>query len=345
MERGKPMIKAAVVGATGYAGEELIKLLLKHPEIKIARLVAKIEQNTPISSIFPWMENRLDIECKSAIDFDDIAKNCDVIFLALPHRVSMEIAPNFLSRGKKVIDFSADYRLKDVNEYQKWYSVTHKSKDFIAESVYGLCELKREKIKNAQLIANPGCYPTGAILGCAPFLAAGLVHPDVIVDAKSGTSGAGRTLAVSLLFSEVDENFKAYKVCAHQHSPEITQELSEIYKNNVALTFVPHLVPMNRGILSTIYMNLKSNISVFEAVDVAQKFYKNETFVRVKKADVFPEIKDVAFSNFCDIGIKVDQKKLIVIAAIDNLIKGAAGQAVQNCNIMFGLKESLGLLP
>ncbi len=337
------MIKAAVIGATGYAGEELIRILLRHSEIEICDLVAKIERSTPISSIFPWLENKLDLECNSQIDVEAISKNNDVIFLALPHRVSMEIAPSFLSRGKKIIDFSADYRLKNLNEYQKWYGVTHKSKEFVKDSVYGLCELNRDNIKKAQLIANPGCYPTGAILACAPFLKADLVEPDIIIDAKSGTSGAGRTPSVSLLYSEVNENFKAYKVCNHQHSPEITQELELQANGKVHISFVPHLVPMNRGILSTIYMNLKKTISIFEAVDVLKKFYLGEPFVRVKQADMFPEIKDVRNSNFCDIGIKIDQKRLIAVAAIDNLVKGAAGQAVQNCNIMFGFEETMGL--
>ncbi|MFH1460718.1 MAG: N-acetyl-gamma-glutamyl-phosphate reductase [Candidatus Omnitrophota bacterium] len=337
-------LKAAIIGATGYAGEELIRILLGHPQIEIIELVAKLEQTSLISEIFPWLKNKLELECKSKMDIEEIAKACDVVFLALPHRVSMEIAPSFLNRGKKVIDFSADYRLQDVNEYQKWYGVTHKSEQFLKTSVYGLCELNRNKIKKAQLIANPGCYPTGAILTCAPFLSEKIIDPDIIIDAKSGTSGAGRTLSVKLLFSEVTENFKAYKVCSHQHSPEIEQELSALAGLNVHISFVPHLVPINRGILSTVYMNLKKNISVFEAVDIVKKFYKDEPFIRVKPADEFPEIRDVIYSNFCDMGIKIDRKRLIVVSAIDNLVKGAAGQAVQNCNIMFELNETAGLL-
>ncbi len=338
------MIKAAIIGATGYAGEDLLRILLGHPEIEICDLVAKIERSTPISSIFPWLENRLDLECNSQLDVEAISKNSDVIFLALPHRVSMDIAPSFLSAGKRVIDFSADYRLKDVNEYKKWYGVDHTSKQFVQDSVYGLCELNREKIKNAQLIANPGCYPTGAILACAPFLKEGIVEPDIIIDAKSGASGAGRNAVASLMFAEVNENFKAYKVCSHQHSPEIVQELGIQAKEKVHISFVPHLVPINRGILSTIYMDLKKNISVFEIVDLLNKFYQDEPFVRVRPADMFPEIKDVRGSNYCDIGIKIDRKRLIAVAVIDNLVKGASGQAVQNCNIMFGLDETMGLL-
>jgi len=338
------MLKAAIIGATGYAGEELIRILLKHPEVKITNLVAKIEQGTAINKIFPWLSNLLDLECKSEIDVEGISKNSDVIFLALPHRVSMEIAPAFLNRDKRVIDFSADYRLKQVSEYEKWYEVKHKSKDLLKSSVYGLCELKRDEIVKAKLVANPGCFPTAAILGCAPFLKDKLTEPDIIIDAKTGTSGAGRTASINLLFSEVNENLKAYKVCNHQHSPEMVQELENVYDGKVALSFVPHLVPMTRGILSTIYMRLKKNISVFEAVDIVRKFYADEPFIRVRQADEFPQIRDVVYSNFCDLGIKVCEKQLVIVAVIDNLVKGAAGQAVQNFNIMFGLKETQGLL-
>ncbi len=338
------MIRAAIIGATGYAGEELIRILLSHPKVSISHLVAKIEQSCPINTIFPWLENLLELECASVIDTDEIAKNSDIIFLALPHQLSMAVAPSFLNQEKKVIDLSADYRLKDVTEYEKWYGVEHKSKEFIKDAVYGLCELHRAEIVKAQLIANPGCYPTCAILPCAPFLKAQLVEPDIIIDAKSGTSGAGRTFSANLLFSEVNENFKAYKVCNHQHSPEIIQELQAVSNGAVLLSFVPHLIPISRGILSTIYMRLKKNISVFEAVDTVKKFYQDEPFIRVRPADEFPEIRDVVHSNFCDIGIKVNQQRLVVIAAIDNLVKGAAGQAVQNLNIISGFEETLGLI-
>ena len=341
----KNSVNAAIIGATGYAGEELLRILVRHPNVKIKHLVAKIEKSCPINEIFPWLTNILSMDCNHEIDADKISKDCDVIFLALPHRVSQQVTPSFVRQGKRVVDFSADYRIKDVSEYQKWYGVEHSSKDLIKDSVYGLCELYRDKIKTAQLVANPGCYPTGAILGCAAFLKKGLVEPEVIVDAKSGASGAGRTLSVNLLFSEVDENFRAYKVCNHQHMPEITQEMSILAGTKVNLSFIPHLLPVHRGILSTMYLRLKKNMSVFEAVDVCKKFYAHEPFVRVRQADVYPELKDVAHSNFCDIGIKVHEGLLIVITAIDNLVKGAAGQAVQNCNIMFGLDETAGLLP
>ncbi|MFH2137047.1 MAG: N-acetyl-gamma-glutamyl-phosphate reductase [Candidatus Omnitrophota bacterium] len=338
------MLKIAVIGATGYAGEELIKILVRHPDAQITNLVAKIEESCPINTIFPWLTGILDIECQNEVNVEKIANDCDIVFLALPHRVSMQIAPDFLKKGKKVIDFSADYRLKDINEYEKWYEVAHTNKEFVEKSVYGLCELYREQIKKAQLIANPGCFPTGAILACAPFLKGKLVEKDIIIDAKTGVSGAGRKASIALLFSEVNENFKAYRVCNHQHSPEILQELRALSSEDVSLIFVPHLVPMNRGILSTIYMRLKKNISVFEAVDLVKNFYADSPFVRIRPADEFPEIKDVAHTNFCDIGLKIVDKQLIVIAAIDNLVKGAAGQAVQNFNIMFGLDETLGMI-
>ncbi|RKY37118.1 MAG: N-acetyl-gamma-glutamyl-phosphate reductase [Candidatus Omnitrophota bacterium] len=338
------MLKAAVIGATGYAGEELLKILVRHPEVEITHLVAKIDQPCAISLIFPYFAHILDLECGNEINVEEICKHSDVVFLALPHRVSMEIAPAFLRAGKKVIDFSADYRLKDTDEYEKWYGIEHKSKEFVQESVYGLCELNREKIRNARLIANPGCFPTGAILGCAPFFKAKIVLPEIILDAKTGVSGAGRKASLPLLFSEVNESFKAYKICQHQHSPEIVQEIENIAGESVPLIFVPHLIPVNRGILSAIYLRLKENISVFEAVDICRKFYHLEPFIRVRNADVFPEIKDVAYSNFCDIGIKISGKQLVIIAVIDNLVKGASGQAVQNLNLMFGLEETLGLI-
>ncbi|MCM8813286.1 MAG: N-acetyl-gamma-glutamyl-phosphate reductase [Candidatus Omnitrophica bacterium] len=339
------MFKAAIIGATGYTGQELMRILVRHPQVKITHLIARSEEHAPIHTLFPWIEKRLDVACTNILDEDEIAANCDIIFLALPHRVAMDYAPRFLSRNKRVIDLSADYRLKDVSEYQKWYGVDHKSQEFVKDSVYGLCELNRAQIAKADLLANPGCYPTGAILGCAPFLREKLVDPDIILDAKSGTSGAGKAPTVSMSFTEVNENFKAYKVCAHQHTPEILQGLRMVSDEPVSLTFVPHLLPLTRGILSTIYLQLKKNLSVFEAVDVCRKFYDQEPFIRIRPADTFPELKDVAYSNFCDIGVKVAGKRLVVITAIDNLVKGAAGQAVQNCNIMFGLPETDGLLP
>ena len=338
------MIKVAIIGATGYAGEELIGLLLGHPQVEITCLAAKIEESTNIYNIFPKFKGRIDLVCDNSINVEDISLKADVVFLALPHRVSMQIAPDFIKKGKRVIDFSADYRLKDISSYEKWYEAEHQSKDLVAQSVYGLCELDRQKIKDAQLIANPGCFPTGAILAITPFLDAKLIEPHIILDAKTGGSGAGRKPSVALLYAEVNESFKAYKVCNHQHSPEILQQLQIVSENQLSMIFVPHLVPMNRGILSTMYLKLKNNMSVFEVVDTLKKFYADSPFVRIKEADEFPEIKDVANTNFCDIGVKIVEKQLVVIAAIDNLVKGASGQAVQNMNIMFGIDETTGLM-
>ncbi len=336
------MLRAGVIGASGCAGEELLRILVRHPRVKIQTLAAKMDESCPISRIFPWTEKLIDLECRNDIDVDRIVTECDVVFLALPHRVSMLVAPEFIKAGKRVIDFSADYRLKDVAEYEKWYEVAHKSPELIKDSVYGLCELYRDKIRNAQLLANPGCYPTGIILGSVPFLKSGRVEPEVIADAKSGTTGAGRTLSIKLMFSEVNENFRAYKVNEHQHMPEMIQQLREFSPQGLTFTFVPHLVPMSRGILSTLYMRLKQDMSVFDAVDILKEFYRDEPFIRIKPADEFPEIRDVVNSNFCDLGVKVAGRQLIVIAAIDNLVKGAAGQAVQNLNIMFDMDETLG---
>ncbi|MFH1407051.1 MAG: N-acetyl-gamma-glutamyl-phosphate reductase [Candidatus Omnitrophota bacterium] len=353
------MINVAVVGATGYAGEELIKVLLRHPGVKITSVSAKIDKPQKISEIFPAFKGSLDLVCAGP-DIKEILEKSEVVFLALPHRVSMEYAPEFLKAGKKVIDLSADYRLKDTNVYEKYYGVKHKNAALIKEAVYGLPELYREKIKQARFIANPGCYPTGAILGIAPALfpegGKNLIEDDILIDAKSGVSGAGRPASAgasagqqalaSLSFCEVNENLKAYKINEHQHMPEINQELSNIAGKEISVTFVPHLIPINRGILSTIYLKLKKNLTTEVLLEFYKNFYKREPFVRIYEQGAYPQIKDVVNTNFCDIGIKVDRDKglAIVVSCIDNLSKGAAGQALQNMNIICGLKETEGLL-
>jgi N-acetyl-gamma-glutamyl-phosphate reductase len=259
----------------------------------------------------------------------------------------MEYVPALLKAGKKVIDLSADYRLKDTKIYEKFYNARHKDKPNLSEAVYGLPEIYRLKIKNAQLIANPGCYPTVSILGLAPLVAFNLVETDsIIIDAKSGITGAGRKLAESFLFSEVNEDFKAYKVNVHQHSPEINQELSKLAGKKISVSFVPHLLPLNRGILATIYVkkikNKKSKIK--NVTNLYKKFYKKEPFIRIRDEGDFPRLKDVVMTNFCDIGIKDNPESIIIIAAIDNLLKGAAGEAVQNMNIMYKFPEYTALL-
>jgi N-acetyl-gamma-glutamyl-phosphate reductase len=340
------MIRVGIIGATGYAGEELINLLLRHPYVKITNLSAKIDKPQSITEIFPKLNGKIQLVCAQP-DLRAITNDCDLVFLALPHTVSMEIVPKLLSAGKKVIDLSADYRLADTKIYIQFYNVTHKDKTNISKAVYGLPELYRAKIKGACLIANPGCYPTAAILALAPLAAFNLIDINsIIIDAKSGVTGAGKKLAESFLFAEINEDFKAYKVNNHQHSPEINQELSKLSAAKIAVTFVPHLLPLNRGILETIYVkrSKKPGNKSQKLVDLYKKFYKKEPFVRIRQEGDFPTIKDVAGTNFCDIGIKDCADTIIIISAIDNLLKGASGQAVQNMNIIYKFPEDTALL-
>ncbi|MBI5123915.1 MAG: N-acetyl-gamma-glutamyl-phosphate reductase [Candidatus Omnitrophica bacterium] len=337
------MLKVGVVGATGYAGEEVIKILIKHKLVKITELSACLEKEEPISSIFPAFKGRLDLICHKP-DAGQMAKNIDIVFLALPHKISMEIAPVFLKGGKKVIDLSADYRL-DADVYKVWYGIEHKDKGNISKAVYGLPELYYDRIKKADLIANPGCYPTSAILGAAPALKEKAVDEGhIVIDSKSGVTGAGRKPDLALSFSEVNENLKAYKVNEHQHKPEINKILSEAAGAKIDIVFTPHLIPMNRGILSTVYMKLIKKISTAQAIDIYKKFYKGKPFVRIYDEGKLPQVRDVVGSNYCDIGLKVTGGTLIAISCIDNLTKGAAGQAVQNMNIMCGFDETEGLV-
>jgi len=340
------MVNVGIVGATGYAGEELIDILLRHPHLRITHLSAKIDRPEAISEIFPKLEGRIDLVCAHP-DPKEIMAKCDLVFLALPHTVSIEIAPKLLNAGKKVIDLSADYRLKDAKIYEKFYRVKHRDKINLIKAIYGLPEIYRAKIKDARLIANPGCYPTVSILALAPLAALNLADLDsVIIDAKSGVSGAGRRAALEFSFCELNEDFKAYKINMHQHIPEINQELSKLSGKKMNVTFVPHLLPLNRGILATIYVrkSQKSKVKSQNLINLYKKFYKKEPFVRIRDADEFPALKDVVGTNFCDIGIKENAENVIIIAAIDNLLKGASGQAVQNMNIMYGFPEYTALL-
>jgi len=340
------MINVGIVGATGYAGEELIDILLRHPDVRITDVSAKIEKPQEISDIFPKFKGRINLICAQP-DIKKIRGACDLVFLALPHTVSMEMAPKLLKSGKKVIDLSADYRLKDTKIYEKFYNTRHKDKPNLTKAVYGLPEIYRAKIKNARLIANPGCYPTVSILALAPLVAFDLFETGpIIIDAKSGVTGAGRKITEGFLFSEINEDFKAYKVNAHQHSPEINQELSKLAGKKISVTFVPHLLPLNRGILATIYVkkSQKSKVKSQNLTALYKKFYKKEPFVRIRDEEDFPRIKDVVGTNFCDIGIKESADSVIIIAAIDNLLKGAAGQAVENMNIMYKFPEYTALL-
>ncbi len=338
-------IKVGVVGATGYSGEELVRILAGHPHTQLAYVSGKEDREIKIQDIFPYLKNRLDLECKAFVA-QEAAEKCDLVFLSLPHTVSMQFAPFFLKAKKKVVDISADYRLKDPDVYEKFYKAQHRDTSNLRASVYGLPEMHREKIKQALLVANPGCYPTGAILGLLPGVKKGLFELDsIVIDAKSGVTGAGRKAEKSLNFSEVNESFKAYKLFEHQHVPEIDQELGHVAKKELRVVFVPHLLAINRGILSTIYVKTKKKMDTDELLATYQKFYKNEPFVNVLAGSALPEIKHVAHTNFCNIGLRVNPDKglAVIVSVIDNLGKGAAGQAVQNMNLMCGFDERTGL--
>lgn len=339
------MINACIIGATGYAGIELVRLLLKHPNIEITAVVSQSFSGRKISDIYPSLKGLFDKPCED-LNIKVLADKADVFFTALPHGVSKDVAPLLMEKGKKVIDLSADYRYNSLETYEKWYKTRHETPELLKESVYGLPELHRAEIKNARLVGSPGCYPTCSILGTAPLLYKKLIDlKNIIVDAKSGVSGAGRGLDLAYHYCECNENFKAYKVASHRHTSEIEQEMSLLANEEVMITFTPHLAPMKRGILSTIYANLVSNVSQEELIDIYREFYKNEFFVKVHDSGKLPETKHVAGSNFVHIGLAVDKRtnRVIVVSTIDNLIKGAAGQAVQNMNIMQGLDEKTAL--
>ncbi len=338
------MLKVGIYGASGYTGQELLRLLLRHPQAEVVALTSRRYAGVPVSDIYPVFVGLTDLAFVDASP-EDVAGAADIVFLALPHGVSMAVAPIFLKAGKKVIDLSADFRLHDVATYEKWYS-RHTAPDIIKESVYGMPELYGDEIAKARLVANPGCYPTSVILGLAPLLKANWIDDSsIIADSKSGVSGAGREPQVGTLFCEVDEGFKAYKVGEHRHTPEMEQEISILAGCDVKISFTPHLLPITRGILSTIYATLQKDVTTAELIDLYRAFYKGKKFVRVYKAGTFPNISSVRGSNYCDIGLTVDArtKRVIIICAIDNLVKGAAGQAIQNMNLMCGLSEDTGL--
>lgn len=338
------MIKAAVLGATGYAGIELVRLLTNHPGVSIEILGSQSFDGQSISDVYPNFKGVLDKKCEK-VDVDAVAK-CDVAFTALPHGASKEVIPSIIEKGVKVIDLSGDFRYDDIEVYEKWYGQKHSSPELLKESVYGMPELYRDKIKSARLIGNPGCYTTCSILGAYPLLKSGIGSSEnIIIDAKSGVTGAGRGLSQQVHFCECTENMKAYKVATHRHTSEIEQELSHASDKPVMVSFTPHLIPVKRGILSTIYINLNKKQTTEELTELYKDFYKDEFFVRVKDAGKLPESKHVAGSNFVDIGVVADERlnRAVVVSSLDNIVKGAAGQAVQNMNIMFGLDEKTAL--
>ncbi|MBW2470749.1 MAG: N-acetyl-gamma-glutamyl-phosphate reductase [Deltaproteobacteria bacterium] len=339
------MIRIGIVGASGYTGVELARLLCNCPDVKLTVATSRQYKGKKLAEVYPNLAGMVDIVCED-LQSEELVERADLFFTAVPHQTAMAIVPDLLQADKKVVDLSADFRIHDASVYEKWYQ-KHTAQKYLAEAVYGLPELHRQDIAQARLVANPGCYPTSVILGLAPLLQDGLIDFEtIIVDAKSGASGAGRAAQTGTLFCEVTEGFKAYKVAAHRHTPEMEQEISELCKKQVAISFTPHLLPMSRGILSTIYARLGESVTDDELNDLYRSFYKNEPFVRVSERGVFPATQFVRGSNFCDLGFKIDSRtgRIIVLAAIDNLVKGAAGQAVQNMNLMCGLPETRGLL-
>ncbi|HEY3309185.1 MAG TPA: N-acetyl-gamma-glutamyl-phosphate reductase [Desulfuromonadaceae bacterium] len=339
------MLNVAIVGASGYTGLELIRILYCHPEVAVTCLTSEQSAGKRISDIFPSLRGRCDLVLEN-LEPVRVAEKADIIFTALPHKAAMEVVPTFLKLGKIVIDLSADYRLSDAKVYGEWYE-PHLNPSNLKKAVYGLPEIRRAKIKGAKLVANPGCYPTSIILGLAPLLKKGLIDTrGIIADSASGVSGAGRSAKVDSLYCEVNDGFKAYGVGGlHRHTPEIEQELSLLAGEKLTITFTPHLVPMDRGILSTIYAMPKAATTTEKLVKLYQQFYDGEPFVRVLPAGSLPSTAFVRGSNFCDIAPVVDTRsgRIIILSAIDNLVKGASGQAVQNLNLVCGFPENLGL--
>ncbi|MCX7770765.1 MAG: N-acetyl-gamma-glutamyl-phosphate reductase [Proteobacteria bacterium] len=335
-------IKVAILGATGYTGAELVRMLVRHSYIELSTLTTRQYVGKKFSQVFPSFTGICDIVCTENNDPDSI--DADLVFSALPHHESAPIVGELVKSGKKVIDLSADFRIKSENTYKKWYG-DHPCFDLVGEAVYGLPEIYREEIVKANLIANPGCYPTSVLLPLYPLIKEGIIDLNrIIVDSKSGVSGAGRGLSLKTHFCEVYGGFKAYNVTVHRHQPEIAEQASFFAKSPVDIIFTPHLLPIKRGILSTIYVNMKGNFEEKEIYNIYKQYYSKERFIRIFEEDL-PTIESVVGSNFCDIGFKVEKntKTIIIISTIDNLIKGASGQAIQNMNIMFGFPEESSL--
>ena len=339
------MIKVGIIGATGYAGSELVRILLGHKDVEIKWYGSRSYIDKKYASIYQNFFQLVDANCMDD-NMEVLADQVDAIFTATPQGLCASLVNEEILSKVKIIDLSADFRIKDVKVYEEWYKLEHKSPQFIEEAVYGLCEINREDVKKARLVANPGCYTTCSILTCYPLVKEGIIDPNtIIVDAKSGTSGAGRGAKVDNLFCEVNENMKAYGVATHRHTPEIEEQLGYACGEKITINFTPHLVPMNRGILATAYASLKKDVTYEEVKAIYDKYYADEKFVRVLEKDVCPQTKWVEGSNYVDVNFKIDPRtnRIIMMGAIDNLVKGAAGQAVQNMNLMFGLKESEGL--
>ena len=344
-EGKEALIKVAIWGATGYTGIELFRILLDHPEVEIKYIFSHTYSGENFSTIYPHLERFETIALTSEEEYGRIKDlDFDVAFLALPAGISAERTNLLIHSGKRVIDIGSDFRLKRLEDYKKWYDFEHQYPQLVEEAVYGIPELNREKIRSARIVANPGCYPTSFLLGIAPILKGDLIKGDwLYVDSKSGTSGAGRKGSLDLSFSEVFESMKPYNVGKHRHIPEMEQEATLMAERPIKVAFTPQLVPISRGILTTVYAPLKERLSAEDLCSIYKNFYKDSYFVRILPVGQFPSTKGVRGSNFCDIGIAVEEEVAIITSAIDNLVKGASGQAVQNMNIMFGLEENLGL--
>lgn len=341
------MIKVGIIGATGYAGEELVRLLLNHKQVKIEFLCSKTFADKNFYEVYKNFFDIIDEKCLED-NIPELSKKVDVIFTATPQGYLSSLIDKNILDNCKIIDLSADYRFKNIDTYESWYKLKHNSKELTKEAVYGLSEIYRDKIKNVRLLSNPGCYTTCAILSIYPLLKENIIDDNsIIVDAKSGTSGAGRSEKIANSFCEVNENIKAYSIATHRHTVEIEEQLSLLTNKNIIINFTPHLIPMNRGILETIYANLSNDKKyTYEDIkNIYNKYYKNEKFIRLLDEDMYPETKYVKNSNYLDINFKIDERtnRIIVVSALDNLFKGAAGQAIQNMNIMFNFREDEGI--
>ncbi|EPR43719.1 N-acetyl-gamma-glutamyl-phosphate reductase [Desulfovibrio sp. X2] len=341
------LFRAGLVGVTGYTGMELARLLASHPSLELVRATSRSEAGRRLADLFPHLEKTAPGDVVvSEPDVADLKAACDVVFLAVPHGTAMDMAGELLDAGARVVDLSADFRLHDKDVYEKWYGLAHRRTDLLGEAVFGLVELYREKVKHARLVANPGCYPTSAILGLTPALESGIAEPDgIVIDSKSGATGAGRGAKVPMLFCEVSDSFRAYGIGTHRHTPEIEQELSKAAGGELTVSFNPHLLPLNRGILSTMYLRLKKPMTTAEVREIYLSRYADERWVRVLPEGRFPETRSVRGTMFCDLGLVSDPRtgRLVVLSAIDNLCRGASGQALANANLMLGLPEDAGL--
>ena len=339
------MTRVAVVGATGYAGAELVRILSGHPDVQLTLLTSRQYQGMAFDQIYPALNGLVSLTCET-YSAKRVCDQADVVFTALPHKLPMDIVPELLRNAKRVVDLSADFRFQTLQRYEAHYQ-PHAAADLLQQAVYGLSEVYADKIRGANLVGNPGCYPTSTLLPLVPLIKTDLIdRQSIVVDAKSGVSGAGRSPSLTTLFSEVNESFKAYKVAEHRHNPEMEEVLSCEAGEPVQLTFVPHLVPMTRGMQTTIYAGLRQDTTLEEVREILQHYYQGRVFVRILSSTRVPDALHVKGTNFCDIGVHIDQRtgRLILLSAIDNLVKGAAGQAVQNMNLMLGLKETTGLM-